>query len=142
MHHFIEKKSRELLIHTPPSLSIPGLEKRKAYPWPGNVRELENLIERELIRKRGASENDPLVMKNITVPLDNEPHGVLPGTGPRPLSLEEAMRGHILSVLRTARGKIHGPGGAAELLGINPNTLRSRMKKLGIPFGGGSNPVR
>ena len=142
VHHFIEKKSRELLIHTPPSLSIPGLEKLKAYPWPGNVRELENLIERELIRKRGASENDPLVMRNITVPLDRETPGVLPGTGPRPLSLEEAMRGHILSVLRTARGKIHGPGGAAELLGINPNTLRSRMKKLGIPFGGGSNPAR
>jgi transcriptional regulator with GAF, ATPase, and Fis domain len=42
---------------------------------------------------------------------------------------------HIRRALKLANGKIHGSGGAGELLGINPNTLRSRMRKLGIPFG-------
>lgn len=45
------------------------------------------------------------------------------------------MAEHIRRVLRMTKGKIYGPGGAAELLDINPNTLRSRMRKLSIPFG-------
>jgi hydrogenase-4 transcriptional activator len=52
-----------------------------------------------------------------------------------PLNLDEAMFLHISKVLKMTKGKIHGPGGAAELLGINPNTLRGRMGKLGIMYG-------
>lgn len=48
--------------------------------------------------------------------------------------MDSAIAGHIRFVLEKARGRIAGPGGAAELLGMNPNTLRSRMKKLGISF--------
>ncbi len=51
-----------------------------------------------------------------------------------PLNLDEANAVHIREVLRLARGKIDGPGGAAEILGINPSTLRSRMNKLGISY--------
>ena len=52
----------------------------------------------------------------------------------RPLRLEEAIAAHISEVLRLTNGKIHGPGGAAELLGVNPNTLRWRINKLGISY--------
>ena len=51
------------------------------------------------------------------------------------LDLDEATAKHIKRVLRITGGKIYGPGGAAELMGINPNTLRGRMRKLGIPYG-------
>ena len=44
---------------------------------------------------------------------------------------------HIQKVLKITNGKIHGPGGAAELMGINPSTLRNRMNKLAIPYGRG-----
>jgi hydrogenase-4 transcriptional activator len=50
------------------------------------------------------------------------------------LDLDTVNRLHIQRVLRMTDGKIHGPGGAGELLGINPNTLRYRMRKLGVPF--------
>ena len=52
-----------------------------------------------------------------------------------PLNLDEAMSLQISKVLKLTKGKIHGPGGAAELLGINPNTLRGRISKLGIVCG-------
>ena len=51
------------------------------------------------------------------------------------MTLDEAMAAHIQTVLDRAEGRIHGNGGAAEVLGINPSTLRSKMKKLGIPYG-------
>jgi hypothetical protein len=51
------------------------------------------------------------------------------------LSLDQAMKQHIQSALDIANGKIHGKGGVAELLEINPNTLRHRMRMLGIPYG-------
>jgi transcriptional regulator with GAF, ATPase, and Fis domain len=54
---------------------------------------------------------------------------------PSPLKLDEAMALHIQKVMKMTKGKIHGPGGAAELLGINPNTLRGRMSRLGIKYG-------
>jgi transcriptional regulator with GAF, ATPase, and Fis domain len=50
------------------------------------------------------------------------------------LKLDFVIAEHIKRVLQMAGGKIHGPGGAGDLLGVNPNTLRTRMKKLGIDF--------
>lgn len=50
-------------------------------------------------------------------------------------NLDEVIRHHIQRVLDKTQGKVHGPGGAAELLGINANTLRNRMNKLGIMYG-------
>jgi transcriptional regulator with GAF, ATPase, and Fis domain len=49
--------------------------------------------------------------------------------------MNDAMTSHILSALEAGKGKIHGPGGAAEILDINPSTLRNRMNKLGIVYG-------
>jgi hypothetical protein len=51
------------------------------------------------------------------------------------LKLDDVIAKHIRSVLRMTKGKVHGPGGAAEIMDLNPSTLRNRMNKLGIPYG-------
>ena len=103
------------------------------YAWPGNVRELENLVERELIRhKSGQLLFDfvfPTESNSEVVNLQEE------GVGNHAsLNLDDLMSLHISRVLKMTKGKIHGPGGAAELLGLEPNTLRARMDKLGIKY--------
>ncbi|MBA3037779.1 MAG: sigma-54-dependent Fis family transcriptional regulator, partial [Desulfobacterium sp.] len=60
---------------------------------------------------------------------------VLSKVNGRKLKLDELIASHIRLVLEETQGKISGAGGAAELLGINPNTLRCRMDKLGIKYG-------
>ncbi len=90
-----------------------------AYSWPGNVRELQNVMERAAILAQG-----PLIEIDS---LSATPPG---GAGER--TIEALEREHIASVLRTTRGVIEGPRGAASVLGLHPNTLRSRMKKLGV----------
>jgi len=127
--HFVDVKCRELGIAIPPAIVPGALEKLMNYGWPGNVRELENLVERELIRHRGGQ------LRFDSLPLDEkgtETQQVIEGKVGGPINLDEAMAAHISNVLKTTKGKIHGPGGAAELLGINPNTLRGRMSKLGL----------
>lgn len=129
--HFVAVKSRELGMPVPPSIAPGALLRLMDYDWPGNVRELENLVERELIRHRGG----PLTFEAI-VPSERGKKVVAASepTSHRMLKLDEAMAAHISGVLELAGGKIHGPGGAAELLGVNPNTLRWRLDKLGISY--------
>ncbi len=100
------------------------------YNWPGNIRELENTIERAMIL------NQPPVIKNIDLPLAPKgPHDFNPsGLDENGFTLEDNERRHIRWALQQTKGRISGPGGAAELLKINPSTLRFRIKKLGIPF--------
>ncbi len=133
--HFVERKSKELKIHTPPPVSAGGIGRLKAYHWPGNVRELENFVERELIRCRGARGGRHLDFFHMDGSDPIEPARRLVDSKPNLLSLDEAMARHIKRALEMTGGKIHGPGGAGQLLGVNPSTLRSRMRKLGIPFG-------
>ena len=130
--HFMAVKSRELGIGYPPSIAPGALLRLMEYNWPGNVRELENLVERELIRHRGG----PLTFESIFAPEDRTttPLTAPDSEPPFPLKLEEAMAAHIAAVLELAKGRIHGPGGAAELLGMNANTLRWRLDKLGISY--------
>jgi len=99
------------------------METLLTYPWPGNVRELRNVVERAMITSTG----------NI---LDlSQLHLASPKfSPPPPLTLREVERRHIEHTLTVAQGKIKGPGGAAALLGLNPSTLYSRMRKLGIKF--------
>ncbi|MBJ6725088.1 sigma 54-interacting transcriptional regulator [Geomesophilobacter sediminis] len=130
--HFVEVKSRELGILAPPTIAPGALLRLTEYDWPGNVRELENLVERELIlHHRG-----PLTF-DLALPRQEQKSCSAPAPGAGslyPFNLDEAMAVHITEVLKVTQGKIHGPGGAAELMGINANTLRTRMEKLGIPF--------
>ena len=130
--HFVTVKSRELGTAVPPSIAPGALLRLMEYDWPGNVRELENLVERELIRHRGG----PLTFEAVLPREEGVTNAVSAGGArPRlPLKLDEAMAAHVSEVLKLAKGKIHGPGGAAELLGINPTTLRWRMDRLGIRY--------
>ena len=130
--YFVKVKSRELGIAIPPAIAPGALERLINYRWPGNVRELENLVERELIRHRGGQLKFDSMLPGES---GGEAVPVAEGSDGSPLNLDEAMFLHISKVLEMAKGKVHGPGGAAELLGINPSTLRARMNKLGIKYG-------
>jgi len=101
------------------SIPRPAMERLKHHPWPGNVRELRNQIERAMIVSDGRS---------LTIDL---PAGA-PGPTSVPVTLEDVERKHILDVLDGVHWRISGEGGAAEILGLRPTTLHSRMKKLGI----------
>lgn len=92
------------------------------YSWPGNVRELEHVIERAVILSPGPELRISLVELS-------QSHEVVPKAS---ATLEGIEREHILRVLRETEGKIGGPGGAAERLGMNRTTLNSRMQKLQI----------
>ena len=135
--HFIERKSRDLKIYPPPSVSAEEVERLKAYHWPGNIRELENLIERELIHKRGKEKNGQLTFEHFDVTSETsetDDIGMRHEGYHSTLAFDEIMSRHIRQTLQISKGKISGDGGAAQLLGINPSTLRSRMRKLGISF--------
>jgi len=109
------------------------MESLKAYSWPGNVRELENVVERALILSKG----QPLTFSDIIWAGNIESH-VEPTSEPHePLELDLILSRHIRRILKMTKGKINGPGGAAEILGVNYGTLRHRMKRLGIPYGRG-----
>jgi formate hydrogenlyase transcriptional activator len=104
--------------------SIPKkvIETLTGYHWPGNIRELENVIERAIITSPGRS----LTIGDwFAQDSRKETHSSLP-------SLADNERHHILKALALTKGRISGEKGAATILGINPNTLTSRMKKLGI----------
>lgn len=131
VQHFIERKAGELKIGRTPRLAKGAIDHLMTYDWPGNVRELENLIERAMILHRG----EELRFDDFgTAFPQTMPAGAVHGDD-EPLDLDTVNRRHIQRVLALTDGKIHGPGGAGELLGVNPNTLRTRMSKLGIPFG-------
>jgi DNA-binding NtrC family response regulator len=104
----------------------PGsLQRLRRYPWPGNVRELENVLERACVLARG----------RVVELLDALPPSA-GATGATPLQpLREVEAEHIRRVLAATHGVIQGPRGAARVLGLHPNTLRSRMERLGLLAG-------
>ena len=130
VQHFVERKAGELKIGETPRLASGAIDFLLGYDWPGNVRELENLIERAMILHRG----EPLRFDDLGTPLGSWGAVAAPVPDDQTLDLDTVIASHIRRVLGMTGGKIHGPGGAGELLGVNPNTLRYRMRKLGIPF--------
>jgi len=134
VHHILKRKSKELNLYEFPMLAPGAIEQLKAYSWPGNVRELENVLERELIRKRGEKDDSPLRFESLTHSRHKHNDIISSHEDDPPSKLEEAVARCILHALKIAKGKIQGPGGAAEMLEINPNTLRSKMMKLGIHY--------
>jgi len=101
------------------------------YDWPGNIRELENTIERAMIL------NQPPLLRMIDLPSAPKSIGGIPAwPGDPSMALSDNERRHILWTLEKTNGRVSGPGGAAELLKINPSTLRFRIKKLGIQKSG------
>ncbi|RYJ44239.1 Fis family sigma-54 specific transcriptional regulator [Flavobacterium beibuense] len=113
-------------------ISKKGLNEALNYHWPGNIRELENLVERAVL-VCGGDELNRLEIPNY----DN--HGfIVTEEGGAFKSIDENERDHILEALRKCRGKVWGPDGAAELLGLPPTTLHSKMKRFGIRRNTGS----
>ncbi|MDP2854085.1 MAG: sigma 54-interacting transcriptional regulator [Smithellaceae bacterium] len=129
--HFIDKKSQEMGITGPFSLSPGALDDLIDYDWPGNVRELENAVERALILRK----NRVLDFKDIINPFSQGVPGKGVPKGNQWPALDQRIAEEITKVLTMTGGKVEGNHGAAEILGVKPNTLRSRMKKMGIPFG-------
>lgn len=96
-----------------------SLQQLMDYSWPGNVRELENVIERAVITSNNNQLNIELLIETSKDSDEN-------------IALEELEKNYILKILEKTYWKISGPGGAASVLKINPETLRSKMRKLGI----------
>jgi transcriptional regulator with GAF, ATPase, and Fis domain len=130
LQHFINQKSKELKLPSIPTLSPGAIDVLMDYHWPGNVRELQNIVERALI----LSPQGPVSFDRIIHP-STEKKTIPSNPITIPDKLDEVIAGHIKRVLLKTDGKIHGPSGAAALLGVNASTLRNRMNKLGIVYG-------
>jgi len=132
--YFVEMKSIELKLSEIPELSDNAKELLTSYSWAGNVRELQNVVERELILNPSGplKFNQFLMHQNKNKFDQNINQNSLVETNIT--DLDSIIKTHIEKILKLAQGKIHGKGGAAELLGINPSTLRNRMNKLGIIY--------
>jgi transcriptional regulator with GAF, ATPase, and Fis domain len=128
--YFIRKKVHELNLSNPSDIGEKGIRQLYDYHWPGNVRELENIIERGMICCKGR----PLDFSGL---IQSQGKTGLNRTNDSEsfLSIAQVNRLHIKKALTSAKGKINGPGGAAQLLNIHPNTLRKRMDRLGIRYG-------
>ena len=112
--------------------STGSMQRLVNYAWPGNVRELQNVVERAAILAQG-----PILELEPTLFGDRGgtpvAETVAPAASVEARSLQEVERLHIVGVLKATGGVVEGAHGAARILGMNPSTLRSRMKKLGIP---------
>jgi DNA-binding NtrC family response regulator len=112
---------------SPCEIAAAALARLEQYAWPGNVRELENIIERAVILAGAKAISAEHVQVGAAPPPPQET------TTDQPiLPLQEIERRHIAAALEAAGGKISGKNGAAEMLGLKPTTLESRIKKLGI----------
>ena len=128
VRHFTQRFARRMSrqIETIPT---PVMEALMGYPWPGNVRELQNVIERAVILSVGPSLQVPQSDLQAIAPPSQ-----VPAQAPTksPVTLADAEREHILSVLRQTGWVVGGPKGAAVRLGMQRSTLQKKMKKLGI----------
>jgi transcriptional regulator with GAF, ATPase, and Fis domain len=132
-NHFALRASTR--FGTPPRLPSPeDLELLVSYSWPGNVRELAAVIERAAILGDGARLEVAKALGKAPPARAAAEHGSLAAANEPLATLDRAMAHHIEAALARTRGKVEGPGGAAELLGINPHTLRARMRKLGVDW--------
>ena len=129
--HFVQLTARDLAT-AKPRLTKAGIIQLRAYDWPGNIRELRNVIERAVILARGGplQFDLPATDSRLPPPLEaSTPPG--PTDAPECLTdyeIRQRERDNLLTVLKKAGWRLKGPGGAAELLGLKPSTLRSRIK--------------
>jgi PAS domain S-box-containing protein len=134
--HFVEKHCRNLAKPVLP-VSKATMKLLQTRDWPGNVREPENVVERAVISSRGGMLEIGDALPEPAPRLTLDP---VVSAGPR--TLVELEHDHIVATLEGLRWRVEGEGGAAEVLGINPSTLRTRMRKHGIqrPAAGAAPP--
>jgi PAS domain S-box-containing protein len=126
VHYFVSKYAGRIGRNIE-GISQATLDQLAGYPWPGNIRELENIVERAIILSAGPMlEIDADVLRTNAVAAPEAAPAGKAGT------LVENERRQIVETLDQTRWVVEGPRGAAKILGLHPNTLRSRMKKLGI----------
>jgi formate hydrogenlyase transcriptional activator len=144
VHFLVNKFALRIGKHLD-GISRPTMQRLMEYPWPGNIRELENVLERAVILTTGATLDiaPDLLPTPATKTAEEQTNlegardtpalavGQQASGQPQP-TLEAVERDYILTVLRQTNGLITGPRGAAKILDLNPNTLRNRMKRLGI----------
>src|SRR5690606_38570158 len=131
--HFVDRASRRFGLR-PITLTEEDLDLLCSYSWPGNIRELASVIDRAAIL--GGGERLELAKALGSTLVDDAP---AVEAQPRPAAgriepLDVAIRRHIEAALRAAHGRVEGRNGVAAMLGVNPHTLRSRMRKLGIDW--------
>jgi DNA-binding NtrC family response regulator len=123
-HHFLRKYATKNNIPVE-GISDNAMRELMSYDWPGNIRELEHVIERHVL----LSTTHQIESIDMPATLLRETEIVQSG---KLKTMEEVERDHIINALKAGKGKVSGPGGAAELLSMPAQTLYSRMKKLGI----------
>jgi formate hydrogenlyase transcriptional activator len=128
--HFLAASARKL-GRPAPRLTLAAVRQLQQHPWPGNVRELQHVIERAVI----TAENGRLAV-DLPNAVPVRPAAAPPANAPDRVATDAEVRqleaDNIRAALRQANGKVSGPGGAAELLGLRPTTLASRIKALGL----------
>lgn len=132
--HFVDLSVKELRCPKP-RLTRAAVARLQNYDWPGNVRELRNVIERAVILARGGSLFFDLPATDSAPPPASSapPPGANAGSDYfTEAEMQRRERENLIAVLERSGWKIKGPNGAAELLGVKPTTLLSRMKKMGI----------
>ena len=131
--HFVQRSVKELRC-SKPRLTRAGVLRLQSYDWPGNVRELQNVIERAVILARGGVLEFDLPIRD-TPPATRLQARRAEQQEPEFLTeaeLRQRERENLLTVLEKTQWKIKGPDGAAEVLGIKPNTLMARMRAMGL----------
>jgi formate hydrogenlyase transcriptional activator len=129
--HFVRQSARRM-NRPEPQLSKTALDQLATYHWPGNVRELQNTVERAIILWR----EGPLIFDLPALPV--HPDAVSPAkatANATPMTRDELRRLEreaIINALKQTNGKVSGPSGAAQLLGMKPSTLAARISSLGI----------
>ena len=126
--HFLDVSSRKV-GRPKPLLTLAGVQRLQQYDWPGNVRELQHVIERAVITSTHGRMNIELPTQNKAARLTDAKAEAVVRTDAQMRQIEAD---NIRAAIKAATGKIFGPGGAAELLGLKPTTLASRIKALGI----------
>ncbi|RYY56384.1 MAG: response regulator [Chitinophagaceae bacterium] len=121
MNHYNHKAGTKIS-----TISDEVLGRLMDYAWPGNIRELEHLIERSVLMARGT------VIDEIDLPGQAGATGITGKLMDKMKTIHENERDYIIAVLKKCKGRIWGPGAAAEILNLPPTTLKSRMHKLGI----------
>ncbi len=134
-NHFIELVSKEIGAPTP-QLTDAQTQTLRVYDWPGNVRELQNVIERAVILGRGGEMRlDQVLVARGEHRRSSKPPPAPPAANEEIVSDQEwrrRERANLIAALARTAGRIYGSGGAAELLGVKPSTLQSRLRALGI----------